>query len=328
MAGAERVRSRRPSHPAGGPATAPVVFTLVELLVVIAIIGILASLLLPALGSAREMAYRAQCAGNLRQTTLAHVLYTEDSDGWIADRNDYYHQLGRDAPYYNPGGGFRSIFRWGYLGEALADRTDTVTLVSETAIATMVCPSNWSAPRRNHAGWLEPLQPCRRTLRAIATHMGVHHPGDSGVASVGTYFYTGGGAERSASPLGGLNRHLRNGHVLRPAEWVFSGDYVVAQPNGLPDGWASGWTFANANFNDHRPESLPPAGGNYAFLDGHVAWYPSGRLWAAYELSWPLDCWAFWYNQGQIRRGSGAFQQLSGTGLQTAQDVLLDTAIF
>jgi prepilin-type N-terminal cleavage/methylation domain-containing protein/prepilin-type processing-associated H-X9-DG protein len=55
-------------------------FTLIELLVVIAIIGILAAMLLPALGRAREKAKMAQCCSNLHQLNLAIQMWADEHD--------------------------------------------------------------------------------------------------------------------------------------------------------------------------------------------------------------------------------------------------------
>lgn len=58
-------------------------FTLIELLVVVAIVGVLAALLLPALGRARDRSKVAVCSSNMRQISVSLALYCDDHDQYV-----------------------------------------------------------------------------------------------------------------------------------------------------------------------------------------------------------------------------------------------------
>ena len=73
-------------------------FTLIELLVVVAIIAILASILLPALNSARERGMQSSCTNNIKQLGVAHNMYCDDNDGYTAA----YTQTAQGSPKLEP----------------------------------------------------------------------------------------------------------------------------------------------------------------------------------------------------------------------------------
>ncbi len=127
-------------------------FTLVELLVVITIIGILISLLLPAVQSAREAARRLQCSNNLKQLGLACLNHEEmhrflPTGGW-----GYLWAGDPDRGYdkRQPGGWAYNILPYMEqaalhdLGTGVANKKPTRDVLIATPVAGLYCPSRRS----------------------------------------------------------------------------------------------------------------------------------------------------------------------------------------
>ena len=123
-------------------------FTLVELLVVITVIGVLISLLLPAVQAAREAARRIQCANNLKQIGLALHNYATAVSTFppsfciqqgttLTGNNGSWSIHGRLLPYLEQGNAYDRV----KLDVAWDAAENWGTGVPTMRIATYVCPS-------------------------------------------------------------------------------------------------------------------------------------------------------------------------------------------
>jgi prepilin-type N-terminal cleavage/methylation domain-containing protein len=222
-------------------------FTLIELLVVIAIIAILASLLLPALASAKERSRRAACLSTARQFILATHLYAGDNQEWLP-RGDTDAQGTNDS--HTP---------------VLSTNTAYTLLRYLSVLKTLDCP-NLAKSFERQAGWR------------------VHT--DTGYGLAIGYHYLGGHAN-TPWPLRDEAPDVKDTwtspqKTTDDPSWVLLADlniYCRSFPRILAPHAARGPVIkeerdheANPDYYNLTPRDIGARGGNVGLLDGSVAW--------------------------------------------------------
>lgn len=113
-------------------------FTLIELLVVIAIIAILAAILFPVFGRARENARRSSCQSNLKQIGLGILQYAQDYD----------ERYPVSGPTYNDAAG--TNMSWDLTTQPYIKSTQILTCPSDSASTERTLP-NYGKVKRSYS---------------------------------------------------------------------------------------------------------------------------------------------------------------------------------
>jgi prepilin-type processing-associated H-X9-DG protein len=230
------------------------------LLVVIAIIAILASLLLPALSTAKARAHATRCVSNMKQMMVAFRLYADDHNGIFVPNT------------YNGADGW--LRGWLDFNGANPDNWDRDSLLNpQRAVlgpytrepAIYQCPADWSTVAKPGEGRV-------RRIRSLALSQAIGTWADGKSPTHGVWLDSAGVAP--ANPGGRWRVYAGERDVIRPGPqelWVFidehpasinDGAFGFRMPNSPADTSSQGWVDFPAGFHNDS--------GSLAFMDGHV----------------------------------------------------------
>ncbi len=239
-------------------------FTLIELLVVIAIIAILAAMLLPVLGKAKQKAVQVVCMNNLKQCGLGIIMYADNYDDYAPDNFD-----GR-----------------------IPDPVSGTFSPSGFSIWNFIYTSWWGTPPQ----WLNigRLMPDG----IIDTPEVFYCPGRSQQHSYGYTYSRWAGTERLDAQTS-CGYDLRNPYYFRNTD--YKGGRVIPDPSsgGKLTALASNSMVAMGDYLivTGMDSTYPPShrgGINVLYYDGHVIWHAEPLLDNAYLNGVPLNGFDWW----------------------------------